>query len=205
MKVSTADIHTKSVPVRRATDTTSAVIKHFDVKDITVAGHSLGGLIALHLAAKRPELVRRLVLFGPVKTPPEAGQNGLKARAKTAREEGMGAVADTVISGSLSPTTLQTRTEVVGFARELLSRQQPEGYALACEALANSSDPEWDKIKAEVLIVGGADDKVSAAPTREAIAASLKQAKKVEKVTWEDVGHWLVLENPKGSAEVLKG
>lgn len=181
-----------------------AVIKHFHVKDLTVAGHSLGGLIALHLAAKRPELVRRLVLFGPVKTPPEAGQNGLKARAKTAREGGMGAVADTVISGSLSPTTLQSRPEVVGFARELLSRQQPEGYALACEALANSSDPEWDKIKAEVLIVGGADDKVSAAPTREAIAASLKEAKKVEQVTWENVGHWLVLENPKGSAEVLK-
>jgi 3-oxoadipate enol-lactonase len=169
-----------------------------------VAAHSLGCLIALHLAAKIPESVTRLVLYGPVKPPPEAGQNGLRARGRTVRDSGMIAVADTVIGASLSPTTLKSRPELVGFARELLSRQQPEGYALACEALAESTEPDWQKITAQVIIASGAEDKVGAPSACESIATSLKGAKKVEIVPFEQVGHWYTLEDSKGSVEVVQ-
>lgn len=170
---------------------------------MTVLGHSLGGLIALHLAAKFPETVTRLVLYGPVKPPPEAGQNGLRARAKTVRDSGMVAVADTVIGASLSPATLKARPELVGFTRELLSRQQPEGYALACEALAESTEPEWSRITAKVVIVGGSDDKVSSPATVESIASNLTAAKK-EVISFEDAGHWHALENPTGCIKAIE-
>lgn len=165
----------------------------------------MGGLVALSLAAKRPDIVKQLVLFGPVKTPPEAGQNGLKARAKAVREGGMAAVADTVISASLSPSTLASKPEVVGFARELLSRQHPEGYAQACEALASGPDPQWGKVTAKVTIVAGVDDKVSAGAVLDAITANLTNAETVNRVTFERVGHWHTLENPKASLEALTG
>ncbi|KAJ9192772.1 hypothetical protein DTO164E3_8231 [Paecilomyces variotii] len=193
----------KNTSIATYVENTEAVIKHLDLKDVTVAGHSMGGLIALHLAAKCPELVKRLVLFGPVKTPPEAGQNNLRARAKTVRESGMAAVADTVIGASLSPNTLANKPEVIGFSRELLSRQSPEGYAQACEALAGGPDPQWDEIIAEVTILGGADDKVSPGLLLDSLNDSLANAKKVTRETWENVGHWHTLENPKGSAHTF--
>lgn len=50
-------------------DIISAVVKHFDLKDITLVGHSLGCLIAMSLAAKHPFLVSKLVLFASAPTP----------------------------------------------------------------------------------------------------------------------------------------
>ena len=170
---------------------------------MTVVAHSLGGLIALHLAAKNPGTVTRLVLFGPIEPPPEAGQKGLRARGKAVRDGGMGAVADTVIGATLAAATLQDHPEVTGFARELLSRQQPEGYALACEAAAASAEPEYEKIKSLVTIVSGAEDRVSAPATCESIANKLKSAT-VDIVSWDGVGHWHTLENPKGGSALIR-
>ncbi|GAE00170.1 fumarylacetoacetate hydrolase [Paecilomyces variotii No. 5] len=198
-----SSLPSKHTSIASYVEDSESVIDHLGLKDITVAGHSMGGLVALSLAAKRPEIVKRLILFGPVKTPLEAGQNGLRARAKAVRDHGMATVADAVIGASLSPNTLENKPEVVGFSRELLSRQSPEGYAQACEALADGPDPQWDKITAEVTILGGADDKVSAGPLLDALTSNLIKAKKVTRETWENVGHWHTLENPKGSTHAF--
>jgi pimeloyl-ACP methyl ester carboxylesterase len=115
----------------------------------------------------------------------------------------MVAVADTVIGASLSPATLKARPELVGFARELLSRQQPEGYALACEALAESTEPDWSRITAKVVIVGGSDDTVSSPATVESIASNLTATKK-EVISFEDAGHWHTLENPTGCIKAIE-
>jgi len=180
-----------------------AVIKHFDLKDVTVVGHSLGCLVAFTLAAKHPSLISKLVCYGPIKPPPEAGRNGAKARASAVREGGMAKVADTVVGNAFAANSLKSRTEIVSFAREMLCRQDPEGYALACESLANSTDPDWSAIKAKVSIVSGAEDKVSAPAVCNAIRDLLKGTQ-VEFETFENVGHWHMLENVKGSIEVLK-
>ncbi|KAE9376458.1 alpha/beta-hydrolase [Stipitochalara longipes BDJ] len=193
----------KATSIDSYVDNTLAVIKHCDLRNITVVGHSLGGLVALTLASKYPSLVSKLVLFGPVKPPPQAGKDGLNARASTVRDAGMAKVADTVISNAFAPKTLKERTEIVAFAREMLCRQDPEGYALACEALASSQDPDWRAVKADTKILCGKEDKVASPAVCEAIKANLTFAK-VELETWENVGHWHMLENVSGSAKVLR-
>lgn len=180
-----------------------AVIKHFNLKDVTVVGHSLGCLVALTLASKHPNLVSNLVLYGPIKTPPQAGKDGAKARAQAVRSGGMAAVADTVIGNAFAANTLKEHTTVVALGRELLSRQDPEGYALACLSLADASDPVWENVKAKTVIVSGSEDKVAAPTVCRAIEENLKNAK-VSYHTWEGVGHWHTLENPTGSVEVLR-
>ena len=179
------------------------MIAHFDLKDITVVGHSLGCLVAMTLAAKQPSLVLRLVLFGPIKAPPQAGRDGAIARAETVRKGGMAAVADTIISNAFAASTLKSRPEIVSFGRELLSRQNPEGYALACLSLAGSEDPRWKSIKAKTTIVSGAEDKVSNPTTCKAIAENLGGSN-VDLITWDGVGHWHTLENAIGSAHIVK-
>lgn len=180
-----------------------AIINHFSLKDITVVGHSLGCLVALTLAAKEPSLISKLVLYGPIKAPPQAGRDGAKARAESVRKGGMAAVADTVVGNAFAARTLKERPEIVAFGRELLSRQNAEGYALACLSLAESRDPEWSAIKAKTTIVSGSEDRVSTPALCKAIAEELGHTK-VDLVTFEGVGHWHTLENAKESAEVLK-
>ncbi|KAK4696160.1 hypothetical protein P7C71_g1711, partial [Lecanoromycetidae sp. Uapishka_2] len=179
------------------------VIKHFSLKDVVVVGHSLGCLVAMTLAAKHPSLVSRLVLYGPIKPPPQAGRDGAKARAEAVRKGGMAAVADTVVGNAFAAKTLKERPEVVAFGRELLSRQNAEGYALACLSLAESKDPDWSAIKADTTIISGSEDKVSNPGVCKAIAELLGHTK-VDIVTFEGIGHWHTLENASESVKVLK-
>lgn len=157
----------------------------------------------MHFAATYPEVSPTLVLFGPVRQLPQAGHEGTLARAANVRSKGMAAVADTVISNALAPETLKSRPELAGFARELLCRQDNEGYAMACDALAGAQDPEWSKIKAKVMIVSGAQDKVSAPATCSGIKEALGGTQ-VELTSWDGVGHWHTLENAKGAGELVK-
>lgn len=168
-----------------------------------MVGHSLGCLVALTLAAKQPSLISKLVLYGPIKAPPQAGRDGAKARAESVRKGGMAAVADTIVGNAFAVKTLKERPETVAFGRELLSRQNAEGYALACLSLAESQDPEWSAIKAKTTIVSGNEDKVSTPALCKAIAEELGHTK-VDLVTFEGVGHWHTLENARESAAVLK-
>lgn len=115
----------------------------------------------------------------------------------------MAAVADTVIGNALPAGTLKERPEIMDFGRELLSRQDQEGYALACEALARSQDPNWAKIKIPTVIVSGSEDKVASPPICKTIEELLQEAK-VTSVTFEGVGHWHTLENAQESVKILK-
>ncbi|KAK7755053.1 hypothetical protein SLS62_002868 [Diatrype stigma] len=173
-----------------------------DCEDITVVGHSLGALISLSLAAKRPDLVSGVVAFGPVKPPPEAGRVALGTRAATVRQGGMVAITDTVLSNAFAARSLVSKRAEVALAREMLTRQVPEGYALAVDALARSTAPAWGEIRAKVLIVSGGEDKVST------VAAGLEIVGEIgsnaQQLVWKDVGHWHMLENPDASVEVIK-
>lgn len=171
-------------------------------KPIIVA-HSLGCLIALELVARFPNISPALVLFGPVRALPPAGRDGTRARANAVHTGGMASVADTVISNALAPETLASRPEIAGFARELLCRQDSEGYAMACEALAAAEDPDWSKIKARTMIVSGVHDKVSAPATCDAIKDSLGGTD-VELVSMDGVGHWHTLENAQRAGELVR-
>jgi hypothetical protein len=46
-----------------------------------------------------------------------------------------------VVANALSETTRRDKPEVAAFVRELVMRQDPEGYARNCEALAAATDP----------------------------------------------------------------
>jgi len=165
-------------------------------------GHSVGGLVALHLAARRPEQVKSLVLLGPVLPPPEAGQKGLKARSAGVREGGMASVADTVVGNAFSPVSYTKKRGEVALAREMLARTDVEGYAQACEALANAGPVPWDKIKAPAIVLNGKDDKVSTVATGEKVVSSLGNDAKQHVL--EEVGHWYTLEAPGDTVSYVR-
>src|SRR5689334_6696831 len=65
-----------------------------------VMGHSLGTIVAQHLAVREPNSVRSLTLFGPLPGPPDPARANIRARGEKARNEGvagMQAIADALV------------------------------------------------------------------------------------------------------------
>jgi 3-oxoadipate enol-lactonase len=130
-----------------------------DVERASVCGLSLGGTVAMWLAANAPERVDRLVLactsarFSPVEVWTD--------RAATVRRFGTPAVVDAALARWFADRTRATRPEVVERFREDFCRVGREGYAGCCEALAAWSFADrLGRIAAPTLVLGGAEDPV---------------------------------------------
>src|SRR6478735_1772363 len=123
---------------------------------VHVMAHSLGTIVAQHLAVGEPGMVRSLALFGPLPAPPDAARPNIRARGQKARSEGiagMQAIADALVQASTSAETKAKRPAAVAFVREALMRQDPEGCAATCDALADAQAAEIVKIGCPALLV----------------------------------------------------
>ena len=97
-----------------------------------VVGHSFGTIIAQHLAAQTPALVRSLTLFGALAEPPQGMRDTMKARAPVAREQGLFGIAEGTSEFSLSASSKQTQPVTVAYVREAIGARDAEGYARNC-------------------------------------------------------------------------
>jgi 3-oxoadipate enol-lactonase len=158
-----------------------------------LAGHSLGALICLHLAVQHPSLVRSLALFGPLLAPSDPAQRGLRERAAAVRTQGMQPTADIVVQGSLSAETRTSRPVVAALVREMLMRQNPEGYATTCLALGDAPAADVARINCPSLLVTGDEDPVAPPAGARAIADRMVTGRLI---VLSRCGHWPTLERP---------
>ena len=104
-----------------------------------VVAHSLGTIVAAHLAAREPKSVRSLALFGPLLAPPDSARAAIRARGEKARKRGRGRHAGdrrrAAARRAASAETRAKRFAAVAFVRESLMRQDADGYARTCDAL----------------------------------------------------------------------
>ncbi|WP_435070499.1 alpha/beta fold hydrolase [Amycolatopsis thermoflava] len=179
----------------------AAVLDTLGVETAAVVGHSMGTLVARELASRYPAKVSALALLGAVAEPAEAGRQAQRDRAATLRARGTAAVAPGVVANALSEGTRRDKPEVAAFVRELVMRQDPEGYARNCEALAGAEDPGPVPAHLPLLLVTGADDKVGPPSVSEALAGAHGNA------TLEvlpGVGHWTPLEAARETTALLQ-
>lgn len=165
-----------------------------------IVAHSMGTVIATHLAARHPKLVRSLALIGPLLAPPEPARAALKDRAAKARAEGMTGIADAIVQGGTSAETKAHRPEIAALVREILMRQPAEGYALNCEALSEAQACDTSKISAPTLLITGDED--GTAPPRNVRAIQAKIAGAQLKILGR-TGHWTTFERAGEVSELL--
>lgn len=179
------------ISIETHADDVAAVMDALGLESAAVIGHSMGTLVVRALAARLPGRVTKLVLLGAVAEPADATRKAQHDRAAVLREKGTAAVAPGVVANALSETTRRDKPEVAAFVRELIMRQDPEGYARNCEALAAATDPGPIDSAVPLLLITGTDDKVGPAAVSEQLAVAHGNA--VVEIL-DGVGHWTALE-----------
>jgi 3-oxoadipate enol-lactonase len=180
------------------------VLSSRGIERVHVLGHSLGTIVAAHLAAREPRIVRSLALFGPLLAPPDVARTNIRARAAKAHGEGvagMQAIADTLVQASTSAETRARRPAVVAYVRESLMRQDPEGYARTCEALAAAEPADATAITCPTLLVTGDEDGVAPPQSVRAMGGKIAGSR-VEVL--RGCGHWTPLEKADECIEILR-
>jgi len=190
-----------SLTIQSMVDAVVRAAKAIGAERAHFVGHSMGTIVCQHLAEQHPELVRSLALFGPIHQPPEPARKGLGDRAMKARNEGMPDIADQIVQATLSGDTKSNAPVAVALVREFIMRQDAEGYAKNCEALAAAQPANLDRIKCPVRLVTGDEDPVAPASNARAMAERLSDAR----VTiLNRCGHWSTIERPAECNQVLK-
>ena len=170
-------------------------------------GHSLGTIVCQHVAIASPGLVRSLALFGPLIAPPEPARAAIRARAAKARGEGaagMHEIALGLVNAAISADTRQRSPLAVAFVRESLMRQDADGYARTCDALAEAPAAAVERIEVPVLLVTGDEDGVAPPQQVRAFAEKLHAAKSTRVVVLPKCGHWTPIERPEECARELR-
>jgi 3-oxoadipate enol-lactonase len=180
------------------------VLRAKAVERAHVVAHSLGTIVALHLAAREPNRVRSLALFGPLLAPPDAARPNIRARGDKARSEGvvgMQSIADALVQASTSAESKAKRHAAVAFVRESLMRQDPEGYARTCDALAEAVPANPAQIACPTLLVTGDEDVVAPPQSVRSLAEKIAGSQ-VEVL--RGCGHWEPVEKPEECIDLLR-
>jgi 3-oxoadipate enol-lactonase len=180
---------------------TLRIMHHGGAERAHVVAHSMGTIIATHLAAREPAKVASLALFGPLLAPAEPARAAIRARAAKAREGDMQPIADGLLQASLSAETRAKRPVAVAFVRESLMRQDPDGYARTCDALAEMTPAETSRIDCPTLLVTG-DEDVVAPPQAVRMMGERIAGSRVEVL--RGCGHWTPVEKPEECTALLK-
>ncbi|CAB3933241.1 alpha/beta fold hydrolase [Achromobacter insolitus] len=193
----------KRLSIATYVDTMAGLLDALDIDVAHVAAHSLGTVVAQHLAVAHPGRVKSLALFGPLAAPPDAGRPGIRARAELARggSAAIQEIADAIVKGATSAQTRQNQPAVLALVRESVMRQPPEGYAQSCEALADAQPAAVETISVPALLVTGDQDGVAPPANVQALTARLAGSRQI---VLKDCGHWTTYEKPQACAEALR-
>jgi 3-oxoadipate enol-lactonase len=165
-----------------------------------VCGLSMGGYAAFSMWRRHRGRIAGLVLADTRAEPDdEAGREGRRAVAQTARTEGSGSIADNpppLLSKHAAP-------ELWDRVKDTIRRQPGEAIAAAALGMAERPDsrPVLGEIQVPTVVVVGADDTLTPPPMSEAMAQAIPDA---DLAVIPGAGHFSNLEAPTEFNAVLR-
>ncbi len=175
----------------------AALLDFLKIKTAVIAGHSMGGYVALAFARRYPLRVRGLGLVASqaIADPPEKkpARTQMADRVET---NGVGEVAESM------PALLTADADLQAALKQLILRQPREGVAGALRAMANRPDSTdiLSTFDFPVAIIHGLADKIIPIESARDVRAAVKKGYLVE---IEGAGHMPMMEAQQVTAEAL--
>lgn len=172
-----------------------------------LAGHSMGGRVALEIVRRAPQRVERIALLDTGWRPLPAGGGGESERAARlrllalARDNGMRAMGRTWARPMVHPARLADN-RLMGAILDMIERQTPDQFAAQIDALLARPDAGavLHAIRCPSLVLCGRQDAWSPLAQHEEMAAMIPGA--VLEVI-DDCGHMVTMEQPARVANAM--
>jgi 3-oxoadipate enol-lactonase len=167
-----SDVSREPVTVDRLGRDVLALLDYLSVERAHLCGLSLGGVVALWVAAHHPDRVGRLVLAN---TGARIGTaESWEARIRAVREGGMAALRDVVLARWLSADFRARHPEVVRLYADMLEATPAEGYVAACLALRDADlRGVAGTVRTPTLVIAGELDEATPPALSEALHAAI--------------------------------
>lgn len=176
----------------------AGLLDQLGIQKTAIAGHSMGGYVALAFARLYPERVLGLALVSSqvLPDPPDRKEGRYKSAAEVS-ENGIESVVATMTPKFTSNEILQA------FARASMERQQPAAYVGALQAMAERMDstPLLSSFQFPVILIHGEADALIPIDRAREVKVALPQAYLAE---IPGAGHMPMMEAPEKTAEALK-
>ena len=182
------------------------VLQEAPTERFNLAGHSMGGRVALQVMRLAPQRVLRLALLSTGTHPLPEGAAGQKERQgrmdllQIARAQGMRAMAQSWARGMVHPDRLDTPLYEAVLA--MLERGSAEQFAAQIKALLNRPDAAdlLPAIACPTLVLTGREDSWAGPAQHETMAAAIPGA---TLTIVEHCGHMCTMEQPEAISQAL--
>ncbi len=178
----------------------AGLLDFLGVRQAIICGLSVGGQVAQGLYARRPDLVRALVLCD---TAHKIGTPDFwNARIAAVEENGIASIADGILERWFTPGFRAPDNAAFSGYRTMLIRQPVEGYAATCAAVRDADFTEAARKIAvpAICIVGDQDG--STPPDLVLSTAKLIPGCRYEVI--RDAGHIPCVEQPETLTEIIR-
>jgi pimeloyl-ACP methyl ester carboxylesterase len=176
----------------------AALLSSLNIWQAGIAGHSMGGYVALAFARAYPQrtLGLGLVASQVLADSPEK-KAGRYQEADDILAHGVREVAEGM------SVKLTTKSDLQGWLKELILRQRPEGLAGALRAMADRSDSSALLLGSDfpVVLIHGLVDKLIPIERARSVKVAVPNAHLAE---IPDVGHMPMMEAPQMVAQALR-
>lgn len=175
--------------------------------DFAIAGHSMGGRVAMEIFRRAPERITGIALLDTGVTPLASGDAGSREAAgrhellAVARNQGMAAMAARWVQGMVWPPRLG-ETALIQSIIDMFARSSADVFAAQIAALLARPDASelLEKIRCPALVLCGEEDSWAPAARHREMAAKIPQA---TLTLVPECGHMCTLERPEAVTREL--
>lgn len=170
---------------------------------LVLAGHSMGGRVAMEMARQAPERIRGMILANTGHDSRKEGEEPKRMAKIALGHADMEGLAAEWLPPMLDPARVDD-SALVGDLTDMVLKMGPEVHERQIMALLHRPDakPGLAQVTCPVLLITGAQDGWSPAPQHHEIAALLPHA---EVHVIDGAGHFLPVERPDEMMQVISG
>ena len=177
-----------------------ALLDHLGLSAVILCGVSVGGMVAQSVAARRPDLLRAVILSN---TASRIGSDERwNDRIAAVQAGGIEAIAEGILDNWFAPTYRAAHPDLWALHRAMLCRTPEGGYSATCAAIRDTDlRADAGSIAVPTLCIAGAQDRSVPPDQVEALARAIPGAR-LEVL--DGVGHLPALEAPEAMATLIE-